>query len=235
MYRALLLGFIVWKLWPLLSWWESVLAQPSILLRLPGGRGGLIAGSVAALLVIMPGLRRVPFRIRPLFTTILAAGVPFLFALAVVQAAGSSPAAPQTREEVAGALAAAEWLGAPLSPTELGQDTEVILTFWASWCAPCVAELPVKAEFAARHGDAVRLVAVNVTRSERSHEAVRRFAAENHMPYPVVLDTSGVLTAMFGVRGTPTTVVIDRDGGVRDRWMGASSLGRLERAISRRS
>lgn len=232
-YRALLGGFVLWKVWPLFRWWEAILAEPVILLRLPGGPGGVAAGVTVAVLLFLPGLRRDRERIRPLLMTALPAIVAFLFTLAVMHAVGESSTQSIQADRLASILEEAEYLPAPSSAALPTSPKPLVLTFWASWCAPCVAELPVKKDFFDRYGDQLRYIAINMTRSERSREAVQRFVAEKEMSYPVILDIDGTLTTMFAIRGTPTTVVVDGTGTVRDRWMGASSPARLERAARR--
>ena len=106
-----------------------------------------------------------------------------------------------------------------------------MITFWATWCGPCRAELPVKKAFHSQYGDQVHFVAVNMTNSEASVAEVERYVIEEDLAYPIALDASGRLARAFGVRGTPTTIVIDGEGHVVARWMGASSIDRLRRAI----
>lgn len=114
----------------------------------------------------------------------------------------------------------------------LENGTPTVLTFWASWCGPCVAELPAKEAFFRESPVGVRHFAVNMTRSESSITAVEEFAARHSMTTPIMLDTEGIAAATFGVRGTPTTVFISGDRRVVHRWMGPSDIGRLRRALA---
>jgi thiol-disulfide isomerase/thioredoxin len=236
---ALMIGFLTWKLWPLLQWWESVIARPSILLRMPGGTAGAVAGLVLATAWLLPGLRAEKTRIRPLLMTTGVAATVFLFSLGVLQAIPGSTGRMEIFDDTV-ELPELEVLSVE-GTTDLEDrysietllrpgETPLVLTFWATWCAPCVAELPIKDEFYRRNSGSVRYVAVNLIRSESSRADVARFVRDNDMWYPVVLDSAGRLGTLFGVRGTPTTVVIDPSGTVAARWMGPSSLDRLERA-----
>ena len=90
----------------------------------------------------------------------------------------------------------------------------VVLNFWATWCAPCLREMP---DFAAlqRELGARGVVFVGVSIDEGGWDVVRPFAARVGVNYPLVLD-DGRMAERFGGTGIlPTTYVIDRAGRVR--------------------
>lgn len=87
----------------------------------------------------------------------------------------------------------------------------VVLNFWASWCAPCRAEIPAISAFALAHPD-VQVIGVSV---EDAESAARGFAAEIKASYPLALGTQHVEDA-YPRLGLPATYVIDRDGVVMD-------------------
>lgn len=86
----------------------------------------------------------------------------------------------------------------------------VILNFWATWCLECRPEMPVleqlHREFASR---GLAIVGIN---AREDREAVRRYAKELGLTFPLVLDPSGKINALYGVIGLPTTFVVGRDG-----------------------
>lgn len=86
----------------------------------------------------------------------------------------------------------------------------VLMNFWASWCAECRPEMPVlerlHREFAPQ-GFAV--IGINV---REGREAVRRYASELGLTFPLVLDPDGKINAVYGVVGLPTTFLVGRDG-----------------------
>jgi peroxiredoxin len=96
-----------------------------------------------------------------------------------------------------------------LSLTEY-RGTVMVLTFWASWCLECRVEMPalerLQREFSSR---GLAIVGVN---ARESKEAVRRYAKELGLTFPLVLDPDGKLNALYGVIGLPTTFVVGRDG-----------------------
>ncbi|MFP4510733.1 MAG: TlpA family protein disulfide reductase [Spirochaetaceae bacterium] len=88
----------------------------------------------------------------------------------------------------------------------------VFLNFWATWCAPCVAEMPAMQRLYDRYrDDGLAMIAVNV-REDRAQ--VGQFIDRLGVSYPVALDSDGSVTGLYNVRGFPTTVIIDREGRV---------------------
>lgn len=104
----------------------------------------------------------------------------------------------------------------------------VVLNFWASWCAPCRAEMPdmqtVYSELRDRG-----LVVVGVNQGE-SVEKVGAFAREFGLTFPILLDESQSIARKYGVRSYPTTFIISRDGVIRNVIVG----GPLTRTSIRR-
>jgi peroxiredoxin len=86
----------------------------------------------------------------------------------------------------------------------------VLMNFWASWCAECRPEMPVlerlHREFAPQ-GFAV--MGIN---AREGREAIRRYASELGLTFPLVLDRDGKINALYGVVGLPTTFLVGRDG-----------------------
>lgn len=98
--------------------------------------------------------------------------------------------------------------------TLAGQRGRVVaLNFWASWCAPCRAEMPSLELLAGRHeADGLTVVAVNFKEGEA---AARRFAAGVGMTVPILRDADGAAARALGVRILPSTVFVGRDGAAR--------------------
>ena len=85
----------------------------------------------------------------------------------------------------------------------------VLLNFWASWCEPCVAELP-SLERLARERAAARLAVVAINFRE-GEPAIRRFLQRQPMALPVLRDADGAAAKAWQVRTFPSTVVIGRE------------------------
>lgn len=235
--NAFILGFIVWKIWPIFRWWDAIVSDPVVLLRTPGGLFGTIAGVLAAVAVVLPGLFRDRRRLLPTVSTVLGFTVGTLIGIAVINTIVDTPMSagtPITTDLTVTSLSGErlDLIESSDSAAPLGPNRgSTVLTFWATWCGPCRSELPVKKAFYTEHAEEVRFIAVNMTPTESSITAVKRYVTDHDIDYPVVLDQDGSVAAAFGVRGTPTTVVVDADGVVVARWTGPSSYDRLVRAV----
>ena len=98
----------------------------------------------------------------------------------------------------------------------------VVLNFWASWCDPCIAEMPMLNRIADEfQGDAVVIVGVNVW---DTNEAARRFIDDLNVTYPVIEDNASTSIAVeFGLTGVPETFVINPDGEIVTYYRGEFS------------
>jgi len=107
--------------------------------------------------------------------------------------------------------------GTPIS-TSAFRGKVVLINFWATWCPPCRAEIPDLIALQEKYRD--RLQILGVSEDEAPVEVVRRFAADHHMNYPVVM-TSPELEKMFpGIGALPTSYVINRDARIVQKHVG---------------
>ena len=94
----------------------------------------------------------------------------------------------------------------------------ILVDFWASWCAPCKTSFPaleaLHREFAPR---GLAVLAVNL--DERRKDADGFLSAHPHT-MPVLFDPNGGAPAAFGVKGMPSSFLIDRAGIIRFTHMG---------------
>lgn len=88
-----------------------------------------------------------------------------------------------------------------------------VVNFWATWCEPCRAEMPLLQQMADFYSDRLALQAVNF--KERA-VAVQRHVRSSNWTVPVVLDPMGAGAQAWGVKVFPTTVGFDAQG--RPRW-----------------
>jgi len=95
----------------------------------------------------------------------------------------------------------------------------VMLNFWATWCPPCRAEMPDMEKF--QQNKDVQVLAVNLTETEASQEAVENFADELGVTFTIPLDEDYDVAMEYGVMAYPTTYMIDSNGRIQFVMMGA--------------
>jgi thiol-disulfide isomerase/thioredoxin len=96
----------------------------------------------------------------------------------------------------------------------------VLIDFWASWCPPCKTSFPaLDALYRAYQEKGLEVLAVNV--DERPKDAATFLAAHPHR-LTVLYDAKGVSPLAFGVKGMPSSFLIDRAGNIRFTHMGYS-------------
>jgi thiol-disulfide isomerase/thioredoxin len=93
----------------------------------------------------------------------------------------------------------------------------VVLVFWASWCAPCMAEIPHLNSLVEEYGDAVKVLGVNMGENEA---IVYMTQKQKGMQYSSILDVSGVIASAWRVRKLPMMLVLDKKGRIRFRGLG---------------
>lgn len=114
-----------------------------------------------------------------------------------------------------------------LSANDLADGKPVVVNFWASWCAPCVAEHPLLIELTRQTG--VRLVGIN--HKDQAANA-RRFLGRYGNPYAVVgVDADGRGGIEWGVYGMPETFVLDGQGRIVFKHVGQITADTLRRDL----
>lgn len=108
------------------------------------------------------------------------------------------------------------------------KDKTLIVNFWATWCAPCVEEMPDLVELQGEIGaDGMQVIGIGID----SPSNIAEFAAKHKISYPLYVGgVSGTeLSRQLGNQsgGLPFTVVIDRDGQVRKTYLGRLKMEEL--------
>jgi peroxiredoxin len=95
----------------------------------------------------------------------------------------------------------------------------VVLNFWATWCPPCVEETPSLEKFSTKLAPrGVEVIGVSV---DEDPGALKKFVAANHLSFPIARDPGGELAARFGTFKFPETYILDRNGKVAEKIIGA--------------
>ena len=96
----------------------------------------------------------------------------------------------------------------------------VVLNVWATWCAPCIVEMP---SFERLHrqfpNSDLRVVAVSIDDLVGA-DSVRNYAKGLGLTFEILLDSTHTIDRIYQVTGYPETFVIARDGTIRKKWIG---------------
>jgi len=117
--------------------------------------------------------------------------------------------------------------GNPVS-TAAWKGKVVLLNFWATWCPPCRAEVPMLVDLAARYKDRVQIVGVSL---DDGPEEVRAFVKDEGITYPVVMASREIVAEYGGVPALPTLFVVNPDGNVVQKHEGLYSRELYETEI----
>ncbi len=105
----------------------------------------------------------------------------------------------------------------------------VLLDFWATWCVPCREEIPHFAELQQKYGDrGLQIIGVSM---DDSSDPVGLFYQQFHMTYPVVMGNARIGELYGGVLGLPIAFLIDRDGHIHAKHIGATDASIFEKEI----
>ncbi|MBC8166193.1 MAG: TlpA family protein disulfide reductase, partial [Bryobacteraceae bacterium] len=129
-----------------------------------------------------------------------------LFELPVVEAGEWAPKFSVTTES-----------GQKITQTEFGGKL-LVLNFWATWCPPCVEEMPSLQEFArSTASSGVVVLGVSIDRNERAY---KNFLQQNRLAFAVARDPEENISSSYGTFKWPETYVIDRTGKVLQKHIG---------------
>jgi len=118
--------------------------------------------------------------------------------------------------------------GNPVS-TAAWKGKVVFINFWATWCPPCRAEIPVLIDLANRYKDRLQVVGVSVDDGDPAD--VKRFAKQAGINYPIVMADRAIVAEYGGVAALPTLFVVNPDGNVVTKHEGLFSNALYEAEV----
>lgn len=121
--------------------------------------------------------------------------------------------------------------GASLSLASL-RGHVVVVNFWATWCGPCLGEIPLLNALQTRLGSQ-GLDVVGVSLDQEGWPALTSFIDHQAMTYPVVLGSDDIAASYGGVAALPATFVIDRDGVIVAKVEGPIRPGVYDELLQR--
>lgn len=108
--------------------------------------------------------------------------------------------------------------GEPITLANL-RGKRVLINFWASWCPPCLKEMPdLVSAYNELRGEGVEFVGIGM---QDETAKLKQFVEEQQVPYIIVEDPKGDVGLRYAVLGMPTTVLVDSGGIVRKVFTGA--------------
>lgn len=150
-----------------------------------------------------------------------------LVAAVVFAGSDTTPTPVNTSEDSAAEFALPNFEGETVRLSDFrGQG--VVVNYWASWCLPCLAELPGFEQVYQRHRGAVTFLGINLADDPSSALSV---VAQTGITYPLAVDADGVTFNAFGGYAMPTTVFISPDGEVLELHGGPLTAEELEARI----
>jgi peroxiredoxin len=105
--------------------------------------------------------------------------------------------------------------GKPVKLSALRGDRVVLVVFWATWCMPCLQEMPALMEtYAEYRGQGLEILGV-VVAMDQTKEGVQEFVTKRSVPYPVLWDENLKVMSRYRVDAIPQNFLIGRDGVIR--------------------
>ena len=120
--------------------------------------------------------------------------------------------------------------GRPVRLSDEARRRPVVFSFWATWCGPCREELPHLDRVAQKYQSRVAFYGVN---SSDSPAAIKTFAKQNGLHFPMLSDSKRTAATDYGAESIPMLVVIDQQDKVRAVTVGYDPTGDIETSLSK--
>jgi peroxiredoxin len=110
---------------------------------------------------------------------------------------------------------------------------KVILNFWATWCPPCRLEMPEMEKFYTENkNEGLEIIAVNLTKAEKSRADVPPFIKADAITFPVLMDENGDAAQLYEISSIPASFIIDTQGVIQDKIVGPMTINSMQEMVS---
>lgn len=106
----------------------------------------------------------------------------------------------------------------------------VVINYWATWCPPCLQEMPELEHFQHRFGSMGAMV-LGINLEEIDHDRLRKFVGRLGVSYPILLSGSRPPPEMPPIRGLPTTHIVSPEGEIVETRLGPVTSALLEELV----
>ena len=135
---------------------------------------------------------------------------------------GGSQSNSDKQAQVLGDQNSAEWRAVSIEGQNIGSESSkgkvALIVYWATWCAPCLEEIPSLIELRNEFGrQDLDIIGVSL---DQPSKKIDSFVSSRDINYEIVRNTESLDRAFGPVRYIPTIVVLDRDGKVQKRYTG---------------
>ena len=110
------------------------------------------------------------------------------------------------------------------------QDKVLLINFWATWCQPCLIEIPWFLEFQEQYGPQGFEV-IGISLDDEGAEVVKPFMEKHGMTYTVLIGDEAATELFGGILGLPTSFMVDRDGKYYSMHRGLVSQDIIEEEL----
>lgn len=109
----------------------------------------------------------------------------------------------------------------------------VLVNFWATWCPPCLDEIPYLIKLQSKYGDHLQIIGFSLDSGspESVNASIRRFVQQQGINYPVAIAAPELQNKFGGILGLPTTFLLDDHGRVVQKHVGVVNPGLYEAEI----
>ncbi|GAB6172643.1 redoxin domain-containing protein [Paradesulfitobacterium aromaticivorans] len=109
---------------------------------------------------------------------------------------------------------------------------KVIVNFWATWCPPCRLEMPEMEKFYTKNkNEGIEILAVNLTKAEKSRADVPAFIEAYGITFPVLLDENSDVARLYKVSSIPASYILDTQGVIREKIVGPMTYEVMEKML----